>query len=418
METTKNCGLKKPGQDDFYDVQDFDDNMEIIDEHIGALESPAYDDAKKLAELESGEKYTTAWGKLKKAVSALIAHLSDKVSHITAEERTAWNAKLNADVAARGLRVWKTDWSTEYPESVWIGAYLKDGYIVVNGTTIKGKGYETKCGRADRADRATNASYTDMLTVIKPDWNGRYSTSESNVYCIHGGDDRLWMGGSLSGKGKEMAVQFATNAANVKDSAHAWTATEISNYFAAKMPLSGGNFTGNVSMQKHDLQDTYAIYAISNDQMQLLANGAIRLLHKNWGSYTDAIIDNLHYQGSLVKDSYRGVKENISPATEDRIRKILDIPVEVFDYRPGFGGGQKDVLGMIVDEVQNVIPEAVYIPEDWDESEFNELLGDVGNKEVPGLDKDAFVPYLIGMVQLMEKEITELKKEITELRKG
>lgn len=78
METTKNCSLKKPGQNDFYDVQDFDDNMETIDEHIGALESPVYEESKELEELKSGEPYLSAFGKIKKAVGALIAHIGDK----------------------------------------------------------------------------------------------------------------------------------------------------------------------------------------------------------------------------------------------------------------------------------------------------------------------------------------------------
>lgn len=78
METTKNCSLKKPGQNDFYDVQDFDDNMETIDEHIRALESPVYEESKELEELKSGEPYLSAFGKIKKAVGALIAHIGDK----------------------------------------------------------------------------------------------------------------------------------------------------------------------------------------------------------------------------------------------------------------------------------------------------------------------------------------------------
>ena len=77
MEKTKNYDLKKPGQDDFYNVQDFDDNMEIIDEHMGKIENPVYDDAEELETLESGEKIGTAFGKIKLAISAFISHIFD-----------------------------------------------------------------------------------------------------------------------------------------------------------------------------------------------------------------------------------------------------------------------------------------------------------------------------------------------------
>ena len=89
--------------------------------------------------------------------------------------------------------------------------------------------------------------------------------------------------------------------------------------------------------------------------------------------------------------------------------RIVEVPIESFDYRPGFGNDKKDVVGVIVDEIENIIPEAVEIPEDWNEEEFNELLGDMGNKTLPGVNATAFAPYLIGMVQILNREIEELK---------
>ena len=56
-------------------------------------QTPAYNAAASLAELTSGEKLGTAFGKLAKAVKDLIGHLADSVRHVTAAERTAWNGK-------------------------------------------------------------------------------------------------------------------------------------------------------------------------------------------------------------------------------------------------------------------------------------------------------------------------------------
>lgn len=53
--------------------------------------SPTYSDVTALSTLSSGEKLSTAFSKIKLAITTLINHLADKVSHITSSERTAWN---------------------------------------------------------------------------------------------------------------------------------------------------------------------------------------------------------------------------------------------------------------------------------------------------------------------------------------
>ena len=71
-------------------------------------QTPTYTVASINAELASGETLTTAFGKIAKAVKSLISHLGDTTVHITAAERTAWDAEKNATVAseagANGLR--------------------------------------------------------------------------------------------------------------------------------------------------------------------------------------------------------------------------------------------------------------------------------------------------------------------------
>lgn len=56
-------------------------------------QTPTYTAAGSLATLVSGETLATAFGKMAKAVSDLISHLADATRHITAAERTNWNAK-------------------------------------------------------------------------------------------------------------------------------------------------------------------------------------------------------------------------------------------------------------------------------------------------------------------------------------
>ena len=422
METTKNCSLKKPGQDDFYAVQDFDDNMETIDEHIGALESPAYEESKELEELESGEPYLSVLGKIKKAVGALIAHISDKNNPhgVTLTQLGA----AAADTLSRHIQ------NRDNPHSV-TKTQVGLGKCDNTADATKSVKYAALAGTADNANG---------MTVIKQGWKGRYTTSESILYCIHGDDDRIWMGCSVNDTGKEMAVQWSNHcdyATRVNDGSHNFTASDIyawlidryckseidsafaqrDNNINSRLPLSGGALTGDLNMGGKAIGQVAAIYAQDNNDARELTNGTFQVLSKNWASTMDARCNSLRYSGSLNHESYRGAKENITAADAERIKRILDIPVEVFDYRPGFGSNKKDVVGMIVDEVQDVIPEAVIIPDDWDETEFNELLGDMGNKAIPGIDYTVFVPYLIGLVQLQQQQIDNLKTRCDALEK-
>ena len=138
MKATTNYGLKKPELNDMYNVDDFNYNVDIIDTELKATstktdnalahlsdtsnphnvtkeqvglgnvpnvstndQTPTYTVASSNANLSSGEKLSAAMGKISKAVSSLISHLSDTVGHITSAERTTWNGKLDATATAQ-----------------------------------------------------------------------------------------------------------------------------------------------------------------------------------------------------------------------------------------------------------------------------------------------------------------------------
>ena len=56
-------------------------------------QTPTYTASSANANLTSGEKLSVAMGKISRAITSLISHLADGTRHITAAERTAWNAK-------------------------------------------------------------------------------------------------------------------------------------------------------------------------------------------------------------------------------------------------------------------------------------------------------------------------------------
>lgn len=66
-------------------------------------EAPTYTEASTLATLNSGEKISVAFGKIKKAVTDLMSHLGNTTIHITTSERTSWNNIANSIPSVEGF---------------------------------------------------------------------------------------------------------------------------------------------------------------------------------------------------------------------------------------------------------------------------------------------------------------------------
>ena len=112
-----------------------------------------------------------------------------------------------------------------------------------------------------------------------------------------------------------------------------------------------------------------------------------------------------HAAGYAV-DSSKHVKSNIKDIQDEEALKLLQLRPVSFDYK----WGQDNKRGMIAEEVMNVYPELVQVPEGYDEDIFE--YKEEGSNIVPSLDYASFVPYLIKMIQIQQKEINELKEEI------
>ena len=107
--------------------------------------------------------------------------------------------------------------------------------------------------------------------------------------------------------------------------------------------------------------------------------------------------------------SSRLVKSNIKNIPDDKAEKLLDLRPVTFDILHG----GKYQPGMIAEEVEEVLPELVYIPENYDEEEAKEKIERGEFADVPSLDYSKFVPYLIKLAQIQQKEIDELRERLT-----
>ena len=110
--------------------------------------------------------------------------------------------------------------------------------------------------------------------------------------------------------------------------------------------------------------------------------------------------------GGFTNMSSEKTKEHINDMTIDEARKLLDIDVISFDYKENFGG-KKDNFGVLAEQVISHIPYVVDNPEEYDENSFDESKGI--DQPLMGVDYIKFVPYLIKMIQIQQKEIEDLK---------
>lgn len=112
------------------------------------------------------------------------------------------------------------------------------------------------------------------------------------------------------------------------------------------------------------------------------------------------------YGASFTNPSSRLVKENIINMSEEEAKKILLLNPVDFDYIKEFGG-EKNQRGLIAEDVLNIIPSCVTVPEAYSESDFAPEKG-IMNK-VLAIDYSKLIPYLIKIVQMQQEEIEALK---------
>ena len=87
-EFTSNYNLKKPSDDDFYNVADFNGNADAVDKELKnqdgrltKLEAPSFTDVEELKNISAGEVLQTMLAKVKKAIASLITHLGAENPH-------------------------------------------------------------------------------------------------------------------------------------------------------------------------------------------------------------------------------------------------------------------------------------------------------------------------------------------------
>lgn len=151
--------LTKPSEDEFYDINVQNENMDIIDREINGLKQPAYEVSTAMSDLHSGEMITVAFGKIAKAVSTLISHITSKATssvlgHVKLSDSTSSTSASTAGVAAT-------------PKAVKAAYDLANSNTKKLGTTdISGIGDGTVTGAIVNNKEAIE-DVSQSLTIIK-----------------------------------------------------------------------------------------------------------------------------------------------------------------------------------------------------------------------------------------------------------
>lgn len=117
------------------------------------------------------------------------------------------------------------------------------------------------------------------------------------------------------------------------------------------------------------------------------------------------------YASAFTINSSRLVKENIVDMTDDEAKKILNLRVVDFDYI----NGKKGQCGLIAEEVIDILPYCVDIPEDYSEEKALEQIANGELPDVPGIDYSKLVAPLIKLVQMQQEQIELLTHKVDEL---
>ena len=132
-----------------------------------------------------------------------------------------------------------------------------------------------------------------------------------------------------------------------------------------------------------------------------------RLIHRDTDTL-DCVGHNASTWGILkaaqfAVQSSKYSKKNINDISDEEAEKLLSLRPVSFDYING-GTNQR---GLIAEEVMDIYPEMVTVPEGYTEYDPEKPW------HTPSIDYSKFVPALIKLVQKQQKEIDILKEAIT-----
>ena len=189
------------------------------------------------------------------------------------------------------------------------------------------------------------------------------------------------------------------------------------------LPLTGGDLTGNLRLESGKVlylsqPDNTKSSSLSTSSVGTLNIHAIAWLNLctaqqvQCRNATDTAWANI---AAANISSSRRFKENIQDLTEEEARKLLDVRTVTFDFKEEYAPSNDweherfHQQGVIAEEIKDIYPTLVRYSnyENPDEDPVPTFV-----------EYSHFVPYLIKMIQIQQKEIDDLKVQVKELQTG
>lgn len=279
-------------------------------------------------------------------------------------------------------------------------AYLKKVYISgESGSKIDADLIVGKI-RADQIDaqgiKVNSANVIGKMRADQLDVNGIFAQNVTARGTINGGTIKgtniIGATGSFTGS---INATDITAKSTISVYGGSWNGTEtaVQSVFMTNTIFSQ-LFPNSMAVQ-------IGLSAVDNPSGYNPAGGAGNVYVGNLYSGYVTCINGLNNYSSRV------IKTNIVPESEESARRILDLDVVKFDYKPGVcpDSSRFDRRGLIAEDTLNIMPEIVYIP---DEYKKNGYTGD--NTKVPSIDYTKLIPDLVKMVQIQQKQLDRVPK--------
>ena len=340
-----------------------------------------------LTELESGGSRNTFFGKIAKAVSELISHINVKAS--TSATGHVKLSDSSAVTDSTGLALPATE------KNASISGTMANQINTLN----------TNVNKKQDASTAITASNISSQSV-------KYATSAGSANAV------AWS--KVTGKPSSYTpashnhAEQSLNPASLEISA-------VTPFIDFHHNKSSKDYTtriidgGDALCFLNSVNNSFMFQGYQNHEVVITAVGEFSahndscILRSPYNVQCTSLAGNTYipvFGASFTNPSSRLVKENIINMSEEEAKKILLLNPVDFDYIKEFGG-EKNQRGLIAEDVLNIIPSCVTVPDGYSEEEFDASKG-IKNK-VLAIDYSKLVPYLIKMVQIQQEEIEALK---------
>lgn len=293
---------------------------------------------------------------------------------------------LTAGTTAQFYRGDKT-WSNTFTGNIITTADSGDRYFEVKNNTT-----------GVRIELANSGS-TNHGLWSSGYWSGSAYTASSIWMINRDSSGKVVVNGNCTGSAKTLAsfgtVSGSTHAAALKTWFDSNKSSEPRNQLIAHYSSAYGN--GSICMG-------YFLTGYDSNPY-----GGFFCCQYNSAKYA-GIQNGTYTEYELTKSaaSSKLIKENISPMKDEEAQKILNITPVSFDYKKDFG--EKNQFGFIAEE----LCDAFAYPVICKVKDLKDLENDPTSIQI---DYIKFIPHLVKMIQIQQKEIDELREKVGQISK-